>query len=198
MYKPFATLFIEFDKGRAWVFTPVNWWKVQSTVQSSDVFWVFCFLFFFFRVRLKTYHYLSILLFFRHSWRHRILHCLPAVWRYCWGVVTTYRKFRNKWSCKWMICFIIWVYSANWPPYRVLKTVVSSVSPSSEPSCKYFVSSNRLTRFLRRAPENKCCFRVDLSVAVLLVWDIRPLNYHMTRSALRAQSCRKLHWSRRV
>ena len=87
-----------------------------------------------------------------------------------------------------MICFIIWVYSANWPPYRVLKTVVSSVSPSSEPSCKYFVSANRLVRFLRRAPENKCCFWVDLSVAVLLVWDIRPLNYHMTRSALRAQS----------
>ena len=89
-----------------------------------------------------------------------------------------------------MICFIIWVYSANWPPYRVLKTVVSSVSPSSEPSCKYFVSANRLVRFLRRAPENKCCFWVDLSVAVLLVWDIRPLNYHMTRSALRAQSYR--------
>ena len=94
-----------------------------------------------------------------------------------------------------MICFIIWVYSANWPPYRVLKTVVSSVSPSSEPSCKYFVSANRLIRFLRRAPENKCCFWVDLSVAVLLVWDIRPLNYHMTRSALRAQSDRNLNYN---
>ena len=48
MYEPFATLFIEFDKGRAWVFTPVNWWKVQSTVQSSDVFWTFfCFFFVF-------------------------------------------------------------------------------------------------------------------------------------------------------
>ena len=94
-----------------------------------------------------------------------------------------------------MICFIIWVYSANWPPYRVLKTVVSSVSPSSEPSCKYFVSANRLILFLRRAPENKCCFWVDLSVAVLLVWDIRPLNYHMTRSALRAQSDRNLNYN---
>ena len=47
MYEPFATLFIEFDKGRAWVFTPVNWWKVHSTVQSSDVFWVVFLNFFF-------------------------------------------------------------------------------------------------------------------------------------------------------
>lgn len=59
MYEPFATLFIEFYKRPAWVFTPLNWWKVQSTVQSSDVFGVF----FFFRVWLKTYHYLFILLF---------------------------------------------------------------------------------------------------------------------------------------
>ena len=66
MFEPFATLFIEFDKGRAWVFMSVNWWKVQSTVQCSDVFWVFFFFsFFVFGWKLTTicpfYCFLDIL-----------------------------------------------------------------------------------------------------------------------------------------
>ena len=194
MYEPFATLFIEFYKRPAWVFTPLNWWKVQSTVQSSDVFGVFFFPWLAENLPLSVHStfFLDILegteFFIVYQLFDDVVEALLQLIE---------SSETSEAVSRWFVLSSEFVMQ-NWPPYRVLKTDVSSVSPSLEPSCKYFVSANRLTRFIRRAPENKCCFRVDLSVAVLLVWDIRPFNYHMTRSALRVQSYTKLQLSRCV